>query len=159
MCGLSGPGVLRDEIDEQTVASTLLPDLQYACRYWIDYLKQSGQSIADGDATHLFLQKHLLYWLKAISLIRELNRCVELLDSLQALASVRSSHLHTALLICNAAICKASLRLSSRREAVRATVPVSTYRCTAADISLCASVCTREEPDTTNVYQLSARKS
>ncbi|KAI1565722.1 WD40 repeat [Pyrenophora tritici-repentis] len=87
MCGLSGPGVLRDEIDEQTVAGSLSPDLQYACRYWVDHLKQGGQGMADGDATHLFLQKHFLHWLEAMSLIRESSRCVDLLNSLQALAS------------------------------------------------------------------------
>lgn len=115
ICGLSGPGVLKDEIDEQTIATSLLPDLQYACCYWVDHLKQGRQSIADGDVTHLFLQKHLLHWLEAMSLIRESSRCINLLDSLQALVSVRSAHLYTALLMCNAAICKASLRLSPRR--------------------------------------------
>jgi hypothetical protein len=70
MCGLPGPGALRSEVDEQTVATRLPPDLQYACRYWVDHLKQSGQGIVDGDATHLFLRKHLLHWLEAMSLIR-----------------------------------------------------------------------------------------
>ncbi|KAH4330993.1 hypothetical protein HBH98_255990, partial [Parastagonospora nodorum] len=87
MCGLPGPGLLRSEVDEQIVATRLPPDLQYACRYWVDHLKQSGQGIVDGDATHLFLQKHLLYWLEAMSLVRESSRCVNLLDSLRVLAS------------------------------------------------------------------------
>ncbi|CAN9379535.1 unnamed protein product [Alternaria alternata] len=87
MCSLSESGVLRSEIDEGTIASSLSPDLQYACRYWVDHLKQGEQGIVDGDATHLFLQKHLLHWLEAMSLIRESSRCVDLLDSLQALAS------------------------------------------------------------------------
>jgi hypothetical protein len=90
MCSLSEPGVLRSEIDEGTIASSLSPDLQYACRYWVDHLKQGQQDIVDGDITHLFLQKHLLHWLEAMSLIRESSRCVDLLDSLQALAGVRS---------------------------------------------------------------------
>jgi hypothetical protein len=89
MCGLSSPGVLRNEIDKQIVAGSLSPDLQYACRYWVDHLKQGGQGMADEDATHLFLQKHFLHWLEAMSLIRESSRCVDLLNSLQALASVR----------------------------------------------------------------------
>ncbi|KAI1592502.1 WD40 repeat [Pyrenophora tritici-repentis] len=87
MCSLSGPGVLRSEIDEQTVTSSLPPDLQYACRYWVDHLKQGQEDIVNRDTTHLFLQKHLLHWFEAMSLIRESNRCVDLLDSLQALAS------------------------------------------------------------------------
>jgi hypothetical protein len=89
MCSLSSSGVLRDEIDEQTVAGSLSPDLQYACHYWVDHLKQGRQGMADGDVTHLFLQMHFLHRLEAMSLIRESSRCVDLLNSLQALASVR----------------------------------------------------------------------
>jgi hypothetical protein len=89
MCSLSGPRVLRSEIDEGTITSSLSPDLQYACRYWVDHLKQGQQDIVDRDATHLFLQKHLLHWLEAMSLMRESGRCVNLLDSLQAIADVR----------------------------------------------------------------------
>jgi hypothetical protein len=91
MCSVSELGVLRTEIDAGTVASSLPSELRYACRYWVDHLKQSGQGIVDGDATHLFLRQHLLHWLEAMSLVRESSRCVNLLESLQALASVRSS--------------------------------------------------------------------
>jgi hypothetical protein len=41
MCNLVGPGVLRSEINERTIASSLSPELQYACRYWVSHLKQS----------------------------------------------------------------------------------------------------------------------
>jgi hypothetical protein len=91
MCSLVDPGALRSEIDDGTVASSLPPELQYACRYWISHLTQSKEHIVDGDTTHLFLQEHLLHWLEAMSLMRESSRCVHLLDSLQALAGVRSS--------------------------------------------------------------------
>jgi hypothetical protein len=90
MCSLVGPGVLRSEIDDGTVASNLLPELRYACRYWTNHLIQSKEHIVDGDTTHLFLQKHLLHWLEAMSLIRDSSRCFHLLDSLQALAGVGS---------------------------------------------------------------------
>ncbi|KAF2825012.1 vegetative incompatibility protein HET-E-1 [Ophiobolus disseminans] len=87
MCNLPGPGTLRSDINEGTIIGSLPPNLQYACKYWVDHLKQSQQDIFDRDTTHLFLQKHLLHWLEAMSLIRESSRCVNLLDSLQALAS------------------------------------------------------------------------
>jgi hypothetical protein len=90
MCSLVGPGVLRSEIDDSTVASSLAPELQYACRYWTSHLIQSKEHIVDGDTTHLFLQKHLLHWIEAMSLIRDSSRCFHLLDSLQALAGVSS---------------------------------------------------------------------
>ncbi|KAI1669675.1 G-beta repeat [Pyrenophora tritici-repentis] len=95
MCNLSGPGVLRSEIDEQTVTSSLPPDLQYACRYWVDHLKQSQQPIVDEDTTHLFLQKHLLHWLETMSLMGESSRCVHLLDGLQAITDLTTKFVLT----------------------------------------------------------------
>jgi hypothetical protein len=91
MCSLVGLGVLRSEIDDGAVADSLPAELQYACRYWTIHLIQSQQDIIDSDTTHVFLQKHLLHWLEVMSLMRESSRCVHLLDSLQALAGVRSS--------------------------------------------------------------------
>jgi hypothetical protein len=99
MCDLVSPGVLQSEINDGTVASSLPPELQYACRYWINHLIQSQQEMVDGDTTHLFLQKHFLHWLEAMSLIRDSSSCVHLLDSLQALAGVRSSQ-NSPLLLC-----------------------------------------------------------
>jgi hypothetical protein len=90
MCNLVEPGVLRSEIDEGTIASSLSPELQYACRYWVSHLKQSQHNIMDGDTTHIFLQEHLLHWLEFMSLVRESSQCIHLLDSLQALAGVGS---------------------------------------------------------------------
>ncbi|KAJ6284330.1 hypothetical protein J3E71DRAFT_377930 [Bipolaris maydis] len=100
ICNLSDPGVLRSEIDEETVYRNLPPELQYACRYWVDHLERSGRSIEDGDATHHFLEKHLLHWLEAMSLLNETSLCVRLLARLQALAmpsdSVVAKFLHDA---------------------------------------------------------------
>ena len=89
MCSLLKPGTLRSELGEQRVASGLPPELQYACRYWVEHLERSQQRIADGDAVHVFLQIHLLHWLEAMSLVREAGQCVRLLVRLQALVVVR----------------------------------------------------------------------
>ncbi|KAF2628850.1 hypothetical protein BU25DRAFT_466759, partial [Macroventuria anomochaeta] len=87
MCSVIQPGMLRSEIDKETVTSNLPPELQYACRYWIEHLERSRQSIADGDAVHIFLQTHLLHWLEAMSLMDETSQCVRLLARLQAMAT------------------------------------------------------------------------
>jgi hypothetical protein len=118
MCNLSAPGILRDEIDEGMVAAHLSPDLQYACRYWITHLKYGKQNIIDGDTTQLFLQNYLLHWIEAMSLMRELGRCVQLLDDLQTLVDVRlrqDTYLPSAMLTCNAAICTIYARLPTGR--------------------------------------------
>jgi hypothetical protein len=70
MCNLSTTGVLRIVIDEGTIASSLSPHLQYACRYWVSHVKQGQHNITDGDTTHIFLRRHLLHWLEAMGLIR-----------------------------------------------------------------------------------------
>jgi hypothetical protein len=90
ICSLSGPGTLRSEIVEETVASSLPPELQYACRYWVEHLERGKRSIADGDAVHVFLSTHLLHWLEAMSLMGETGQCVRLLARLQALVVVKS---------------------------------------------------------------------
>ncbi|KAF1965830.1 hypothetical protein BU23DRAFT_626770 [Bimuria novae-zelandiae CBS 107.79] len=61
ICSLSGPGVLRSEVDKGVITSNLSPELQYACRYWVSHLKQ------------------------AMSLVGEISRCIHLLDNLQTL--------------------------------------------------------------------------
>jgi hypothetical protein len=114
MCSLVGPGVLRSEIDDGAVASSLPPELQYACRYWTSHLMQSKEHIVEGDTTHLFLQKHLLQWLEATSLMRESSRCVHLLNSLQALTGISLCTMCLgAVLICRAAFYKHSSKLPS----------------------------------------------
>ncbi|KAI9862795.1 MAG: hypothetical protein M1813_004291 [Trichoglossum hirsutum] len=85
MCTLLNPGTLRSEIDEQTIAICLPPELQYACRYWVHHLEQSDGHIHDGDPIHRFLQKYLLYWLEAMSLIKETYECICMINRLQAL--------------------------------------------------------------------------
>ncbi|KAF2622472.1 hypothetical protein BU25DRAFT_462801 [Macroventuria anomochaeta] len=80
-------GSLRREIDEGTISNSLPPELQDACRYWVEHLERSQQSIADGDAVYIFLQTHLLHWLEAMSLVWETGQCVHSLARLQALVA------------------------------------------------------------------------
>ncbi|KAI9764570.1 MAG: hypothetical protein M1839_005882 [Geoglossum umbratile] len=89
ICKLPNPGTLRSEIDEQTIATCLSPGLQYACRYWVHHLEHSDSHIYDGGPIYLFLQKYLLYWLEAMSLIREAYKCIYMINRLQSLAKVR----------------------------------------------------------------------
>ncbi|KAF2474193.1 vegetative incompatibility protein HET-E-1, partial [Lindgomyces ingoldianus] len=91
VCSLLNPGALRSEMDEGIITSSLPPELQYACRYWVDHLECSQQNITDGDTTHCFLQKHLLHWFEAMSLIKETNQCVHLVGRLQALVASSTS--------------------------------------------------------------------
>jgi hypothetical protein len=104
ICGLQ-PGSFRSEVDEGKITSHLSPELQYACRYWVYHLEQSQHHVRDGDSIDIFLQKHLLYWLEAMSLIRETNKCTHLIETLYALVDVGLSSLYyKASLTCNIVI-------------------------------------------------------
>jgi len=89
ICNLLIPGALKSEIDKRTIASCLPPELQYACCYWVHHLEQSKRHIYNGNSIYLFLQKYLLYWLEAMSLIGEVYKCIYMINSLQALTDVR----------------------------------------------------------------------
>jgi hypothetical protein len=45
----------------------------------------------DGDAVHVFLQRHFLHWVEAMSLMGETAQCVRLLVVLQGLLAVRGT--------------------------------------------------------------------
>ena len=100
ICNLSRPGTLRSEINDGTIARCLSPQLQYACRYWVDHLAQSREHIHDGGSVHIFLQKYFLNWLEALSLMKETPICIHLIEKLERLTDVRTAihfYLHTIL--------------------------------------------------------------
>ena len=88
ICKLTGPGTLRSEIDNRTLEDCLPLEVQYACRYWVYHLEQSGGHIRDGDPIYTFLQKYFLYWLEAMSLMREVSESIRIISSLQSLIYV-----------------------------------------------------------------------
>jgi hypothetical protein len=88
MCNLTRPGTLRSEIDSRIIDDGLLPEMRYACRYWVHHLEQSKGRIYDGDPVHTFLQKYFLYWLEALSLIGSASESIGMIDELQSITSV-----------------------------------------------------------------------
>lgn len=100
MCSLLLPGTLRNTIDNQTINDSLTSELRYACRYWVHHFDRSQNRIYDSDLVQRFLQKYLLYWLEALSLIGEASESIRMIDCLQSLVTVRcSDNLSASLLI------------------------------------------------------------
>ena len=91
MCNLIRLGTLRSEVNDQMISSALSPEIQYACRYWAHHLEQSGGRICDGDLVHNFLKKYFLYWLEAMSLMREASESIHIIECLQLLTDVSYS--------------------------------------------------------------------
>ncbi|OCK72853.1 hypothetical protein K432DRAFT_340986, partial [Lepidopterella palustris CBS 459.81] len=82
ICHVESPGKLRRYIDSQTINEYLPAHVRYACRYWVHHLEQSGKRIRDHDTVHVFLQKHFLYWLEALSLMGKISEAIALISAL-----------------------------------------------------------------------------
>ena len=91
LCRLEYPGKRRREIDPATIDDRLSPALQYACQYWIQHVQHGKVEIHNEDNVHMFLQKHFLHWLEAMSLINRLAEVIEQIRVLQSLISVSAS--------------------------------------------------------------------
>lgn len=88
MCDLTYPGQLRREIDPAIIVRRLPPEFQYACRYWVHHRQHSKAQIDDVDDVYVFLQRHFLHWLEALSLMNRISETIRLLGILQLLVAV-----------------------------------------------------------------------
>ncbi|KIX05609.1 uncharacterized protein Z518_03581 [Rhinocladiella mackenziei CBS 650.93] len=87
LCSLSYPGQSRREIDSTIIDQRLSPAFQYACRYWVHHVQHSIVRIHDDDIVHVFLRRHFLHWLEALSLM---NRIAEVIGQVSVLQSLTS---------------------------------------------------------------------
>lgn len=91
ICDLKYPGQPRQEIVSTVIKEHLLPAFQYACRYWVHHLQHSMIQIHDGHEVCLFLQRHFLHWLEALSLMNKIGEIIGYVVALQSLVSVSIS--------------------------------------------------------------------
>jgi nucleoside phosphorylase len=91
ICGLPSHGTERAKISRQTIDHCLPPELQYACRYWANHLVQCMEL---NDIVHdalLFLRRHYLHWVEAMSLLGLVSEVVGMLNLVRAAISVCSA--------------------------------------------------------------------
>ncbi|KAG4255304.1 hypothetical protein FPRO04_03837 [Fusarium proliferatum] len=83
ICGLVWPGTQRTEIPSERVASYISDELQYACRHWAYHFQRIETPLLNLDEVLEFLQKHLLHWLEALSLVGRFRESVQVIKILQ----------------------------------------------------------------------------
>jgi hypothetical protein len=88
ICNLANPGTYRADIDPQCIRLYLPPELEYSCRYWIQHLEQSQVLSSAIEEVRLFLQKHFLHWVEAMSLLGLVSEIVGMLDLLHTVIQV-----------------------------------------------------------------------
>jgi hypothetical protein len=89
MCGLQKPGArIHDESTQERIKNSNLPQVAYACEYWVEHVQAGRQScssmLANGGKVHHFFQKHLLHWLEAMSLLQKMPEAILALQKLEA---------------------------------------------------------------------------
>jgi hypothetical protein len=86
--GVKAPDTPVADMERSRIDQSLLPEVQYACLYWIQHLHRGSAHIQDDKQVHMFLQKHLLHWLEALSWIGKLSDGIHALIALELNISV-----------------------------------------------------------------------
>lgn len=94
ICDLGSPGTCRADIDPDNLRLYLPPELQYSCRYWVHHLNRSHGVTLASDNILLFLKKHFLHWVEAMSLLGFISEVVEILGVLSTIIPVRIPAFH-----------------------------------------------------------------
>ncbi|KAJ5746704.1 hypothetical protein N7520_011886 [Penicillium odoratum] len=87
ICRLQSEGIQRIEIDRRTIDRYILPEVQYACRYWAFHLAQCTYSQDMMHTVLLFLEKHFLHWVEAMCLLGLASEVVGIINLLQNIDS------------------------------------------------------------------------
>lgn len=90
ICGLKTPGTLKKQIGPSAVQRCIPDHVQYACRYWINHLLESGIENFDNVQVVQFLREHFLHWLEALSLLGKVSEGVQMITEFSKQASLSS---------------------------------------------------------------------
>jgi hypothetical protein len=88
ICELHAPGSQATQIESSRIQKYLPPEIQYACRYWVQHLQRSGSQAYNSEDAHRFLQTHLLHWLEALGWMGKTSEGIQAILSLEAYVSV-----------------------------------------------------------------------
>jgi hypothetical protein len=88
ICNLQRPGTILSELESGIVHRFLPLHIQYMCCYWVQHIQASNSSLCDNDDIHKFLQKHLLHWLEALSLLGKISEGILAITFLESIVTV-----------------------------------------------------------------------
>lgn len=88
ICNLKIPGMAHADIQPAVIDLYLPADDRYACLHWADHAEQGSVRITNNHQVYLFLKRHFLHWLEALSLLGKISESISMIKSLQALISV-----------------------------------------------------------------------
>jgi hypothetical protein len=91
---LAAPGTSLDQV--KPPCPDPLATIRYPCLYWVDHLLECDvgrviKEIKDDSSVYLFLCQSFLYWLEALSLMRNLSECIGIIRQLKKRVQVSST--------------------------------------------------------------------
>jgi hypothetical protein len=95
VCGVVAPGTRRSAVAKSKVHSSLPEDVAYACCYWVQHIRSSGDQIKDSDTVLRFLRKHMLHWMEALSWLGKASDVIHNIAALRSFADVSRTLIHT----------------------------------------------------------------
>nr|OQO19819.1 hypothetical protein B0A51_12754 [Rachicladosporium sp. CCFEE 5018] len=69
MCKLGSPGTLREDVEPSRLQALMPLDVQYACAYWVEHLRQGTSNEQNNAIAFQFYSKFFLQWFEALSLL------------------------------------------------------------------------------------------
>ena len=104
LCELPSYGIERTGIESETIDQYLPEELKYSCRYWAYHLEQGRDHITGIDDILLFLERHVLHWFEAMSLLGILSESIGILNTLQSAIKVNISYIKARYAVTNTAL-------------------------------------------------------
>ena len=89
ICNLGRPDVLLKELKAWNQGP--LVHVGYACAFWVDHLCQASElpqqrtGLSNNGSVHVFLKKHFLHWLEALSLMGMMSEALVMMGKIETL--------------------------------------------------------------------------
>ncbi|KAH7014279.1 uncharacterized protein B0I36DRAFT_425768 [Microdochium trichocladiopsis] len=91
MCSLKHPGAGRASITPQKIDACIPVEVQYACVYWSQHLRDSGQKLVDGGDVDTLLSLHFLHWVEVLAILGRAGEAIDAVKTMSALADDKST--------------------------------------------------------------------
>ncbi|KKP07235.1 hypothetical protein THAR02_00665 [Trichoderma harzianum] len=93
MCSLRSQGLEGSIVDSEKAAACIPAAVQYACLNWVFHLQGANYHVEYNTETLHFLEAHFLYWVEALSLMRQARESINMITNLQRLIPMKSNKL------------------------------------------------------------------
>lgn len=88
VCDVRSPGTTVAEVQKAKVEQCLLPEVQYACLYWVQHLLRAKRMVDYHGHIQQFLEIHFLHWVEALAWIQKVSEAISSISVLESLTHV-----------------------------------------------------------------------